>query len=260
MPLVPRGAMIQPLEREELAHGGQRRAVGRRDPNLRSPRPVHRPVGDVRPPGAHHAGARHLSRWTRPGAAKSPRAKADPGEYAKLVAAGEKGITKVDDKADIVLGGMYGYPRDSASMKAEKYLSKLYETKGFAKSFDALNSHPYGPDVGAVKKQIGELRGVAKRNGDGNVDLYVGELGWASSGPKKSESVVGRKGQAKRLEDGLKLLAKKRNAWNVVGVAVYTWKDFPAGQLACQWCPGAGLLEENGDPKPALKAVKRVIK
>ena len=186
--------------------------------------------------------------------------KADPGEYAKLVKSGARGITKVDQKADIILGGMYGYPRDSASMKAKKFLEKLYRTKGFAKHFDAVNSHPYGPDVKSVKKQIGELRNAAKRAGDGNVDLYVGELGWASNGPKKSESVVGRKGQAKRLEDGLRLLAKKRNAWNVLGVSVYVWKDFAAGQLACQWCPGAGLVEKNGKAKPALKAVKRIIR
>jgi len=186
--------------------------------------------------------------------------KADPSEYAKAVVKADKGFSSVDPKAGIVLGGMYGFPRDSKSMKADKFLAKLYRTKGIEKHFDAVNSHPYGHDVGDVKKQIGDLRSTAKKAGDGNVGLYVGELGWASSGPSKSESVVGKQGQAKRLRDGLKLLARKRKAWNVGGVFVYTWKDFQAGQLACLWCPGAGLVTKSGKAKPALHAVEKVIK
>lgn len=185
--------------------------------------------------------------------------KADPREYAKVVEKADQAIGKVDRKAKVVLGGMYGYPRDPKSMKATKFLSKLYKVKGIEKHFDAVNSHPYGRDVAAVKQQIGDLRSAAKKAGDRKVGLYVGELGWASSGPSKSESVVGKKGQANRLRDGLNLLAKKRKAWNVGGVFVYTWKDFQAGQLACLWCPGAGLLKQNGKAKPALRAVKKVI-
>ncbi len=198
--------------------------------------------------------------WNEQNAKNNWLPKADPREYAKVVAKGDQGISKVDPKADIVLGGMFGYPHDSKSMKAGKFLSKLYKVKGIEKHFDAVNSHPYGHDVGDVKKQIGELRSTAKKAGDGNVGLYVGELGWASSGPSKSESVVGKQGQAKRLRDGLKLLARKRNAWNVGGVFVYTWKDFQAGQLACLWCPGAGLVTKSGKAKPALRAVKKVIR
>ena len=186
--------------------------------------------------------------------------KADPRDYAKLVKSGDQGISKVDPHARIVLGGMYGYPRDPKSMKAAKFLKKFYKTRGIAKHFDAVNSHPYGSGVHDVKAQIGDLRSVAKHAGDGNVGLYVGELGWASSGPSKSESVVGKKGQAKRLKDSLELLARKRNAWNVGSVFVYAWKDFAGGQLACLWCPHAGLVKKHGKAKPALHAVKKVIR
>ncbi len=186
--------------------------------------------------------------------------KANPRAYAKVVKKGDQGISKVDPKAKVVLGGMYGYPRDSKSMKAGKFLAKMYKVKGVEKHFDAVNSHPYGHDIGDVKKQVGELRSAARRAGDRNVGLYVGELGWASKGPAKSDSVVGYKGQANRLRDGLNLLAKKRKSWNVGGVFIYTWRDFAAGQLACLWCPGAGLVKQNGKAKPALRAVKKVIR
>jgi polysaccharide biosynthesis protein PslG len=185
--------------------------------------------------------------------------KADPHAYGRLVKKGDQGISKVDPKAKIVLGGMYGYPNGSKSMKAKKFLSKLYKVKGIKQHFDAVNSHPYGHDLGDVKKQIKELRSVARKHRDGNVGLYVGEFGWASKGPSSSQSVVGKKGQANRLRDSLDLFAKKRKAWNVGGAFIYTWRDFGGGQLACRWCPAAGLVKKNGKAKPALKAVKKVI-
>ena len=204
-------------------------------------------------PEIDHLPVKNWIMWNEQNSKNNWLPKADPGEYAKLIKNADAGLSKVDPKANIVLGGMYGYPHDSKSMKADKFLSGLYKSKGIEKHFDAVNSHPYVRDVGEVKREIGNLRSTAKKAGDGNVGIYVGELGWASSGPSKSDLVVGKKGQAKRLRDGLKLLARKRNAWNVGGVFVYTWRDFPAGSLACQWCPGAGLVTKSGKPKPALK-------
>jgi hypothetical protein len=186
--------------------------------------------------------------------------KPDPRAYGRLVKAFDKGISKIDRKAKIVLGGMYGFPRDSKSMKAANFLKRLYKVPGIAKHFDAVNSHPYGSGVADIKRQVNDLRSVAKRAGDRNVGVLVGEVGWASKGPSRSESVVGKQGQAKRLRDGLKLLVRKRNAWNVLGAYVYTWRDFPAGQLACSWCPWSGLVTKKSKPKPALKAVTKVIR
>jgi hypothetical protein len=186
--------------------------------------------------------------------------KPDPRAYGKLVKAFDQGISKVDPKARIALGGMYGFPRDPKSMKAAKFLRKLYKVRGIAKHFDAINAHPYGSGVRDVKKQVNDLRSVARKAGDRNVGLLVGELGWASKGPKRSESVVGKKGQANRLRDGLQLLVRKRNAWNVLGAYVYTWRDTPPGRLACNWCPWSGLVTKKSKPKPALRAVKKVIK
>jgi hypothetical protein len=186
--------------------------------------------------------------------------KPDPRAYGKLVKAFDQGISKVDPKARIALGGMYGFPRDPKSMKAAKFLKKLYRVKGIAKHFDAINAHPYGSGVSDVKKQVNDLRSVARKAGDRKVGLIVGELGWASNGPKRSESVVGKKGQANRLRAGLHLLTKKRKAWNVDGAWVYSWRDFPSGQLACNWCPWSGLVTKKSKPKPALRAVKKAIK
>jgi hypothetical protein len=186
--------------------------------------------------------------------------KPDPRAYARLIKAFDEGISKVDPEAEISLGGMYGSPHNSKSMKAAKFLKKLYKVKGIAKHFDALNSHPYGSGIGDVKKQVTDLRSVARKAGDRKVGLVVGELGWASKGPSRSELVVGKHGQAKRLGDGLRLLVKKRNRWNVLGAYVYSWRDFPEKQLACNWCPWSGLMTKSSKPKPALKAVEKAIR
>ena len=184
----------------------------------------------------------------------------DPKGYARLVENFDKGISKVDPKAEIVLGGMYGFPRDPASMKATKFLRKMYGVRGIEKHFDAINAHPYASDNSEIKKRVNSLRSVSKRAGDGNVHLLVGELGWASKGPARSDLVVGKKGQANRLRKGLELFVHKRKKWNLLGAYVYTWRDFPAGELACNWCPWSGLVTKKSKPKPALKAVKKVIR
>ena len=73
-------------------------------------------------------------------------------------------------------------------------------------------------------------------------------------------TVVGKKGQAKRLQSSLRLFAMKRRKWNIGGAFVYTWRDFAADQIACNWCPWAGLTNRKGKPKPALGAVKKILR
>lgn len=197
--------------------------------------------------------------WNEQNARAFWRPRPDPRDYAKLVKATDEAISKVDRKAEIVLGGMFGYPHDHRSKSAVSFLRSLYQVNGIERHFDAINVHPYGAGVSTVRKQISQARAVARRAGDRNVDTVVGEIGWASSGPSKSDEVVGAKGQAKRLEQGLKLLVKKRRQWNIVAAYVYLWRDFTM-PTTCQWCPGAGLVALDGSAKPALQAVRRVIK
>lgn len=211
-------------------------------------------------PEIDHLPVRSYIAWNEENSKNNWLPRPDPRAYGRLVKSFDRGISKVYPEARIVLGGIYAYPRDPKSMKGAKFLRRLYRVKGIAKHFDAINSHPYGSGVGDVKRQIKALRSVARKAGDRNVGLVVGELGWASKGPARSESVVGKRGQAKRLGGGLKLLVKKRKRWNVLGAFVYAWRDFPVGQIACNWCPWAGLVTKRSKPKPALATVKKVIR
>jgi hypothetical protein len=195
--------------------------------------------------------------WNEENAKNFWQPKPDPKDYATLVEISDEAISKVDPNATITLGGMYCCPNDSVS--ATTFLRKLYKVKGIESHFDAIGVHPYGSGLGTVRNQIEDIRKAARKAGDAKVDILVGELGWASSGPSRSPSVVGAQGQAKRLSKGLKMLAQKRDAWNIIGAYVYVWRDFDSSLTSCLWCPGAGLVDEDGNAKPALKAVRQAI-
>lgn len=197
--------------------------------------------------------------WNEENARAFWHPKPNPADYARLVKISDEAISQVDPEAQIVLGGIYGYPKDSRSISAVDFLRRLYEADGIERHFDAINLHPYGSGVGTVRKQITQARSAARKAGDRNVGILIGEIGWASSGPSRSDEVVGSKGQATRLRGGMQLLANKRRAWDIVGVYVYVWRDFLV-ESACLWCPGAGLLEVDGTAKPALRAVRSVIR
>ena len=104
---------------------------------------------------------------------------------------------------------MYGYPKDRRSFSAVAFLRRFYKAKNIERHFDAISLHPYGAGVETVRKQIKQARAVVRKAGDRKVGILIGELGWASAGPSKNEEVVGAKGQAKRLRQGLKLLDRK---------------------------------------------------
>lgn len=196
--------------------------------------------------------------WNEMNAKPFWRPKPDPRDYAKLLKRTDRAISKQDPKADVVLGGMYGYPKDKRSISATGFLKRLYAIKGIEKHFEAINLHPYGGGVGDVRRQIKEARNAVRKAGDKGVGTLVGEIGWASTGSKRSDQVVGAKGQAQRLSQSLKLFVKKERAWNLTGSFIYIWRD-PEIVTPCLWCPGAGLVEADGSAKPALKAVRKVI-
>ena len=185
--------------------------------------------------------------------------RADPKDYAELVKVSEDAISSVDETAKISLGGMFGYPHDGRSMKAAAFLKDLYRVPGIERRFDTVNLHPYGAGVGTVRRQIKQARGAMRKAGDRGAKILIGELGWASGGPKKSRSVVGVKGQRNRIRQGVKMLIAKRRKWKITGVYVYVWRDFSLA-TPCLWCPKAGLLTEDGESKPSWVALKQIIR
>lgn len=183
----------------------------------------------------------------------------DPRQYARLVEVSDDALAGVDPGARIILGGIFGYPQASSSISASRFLTKLYRVDGIKRHFEAINLHPYGSGVATVRKQVSQARSALRKAKDSRAEIVIGEMGWASSGPARSPSVVGRRGQARRIREGLNLLIRNRDRWNISGVYVYLWRDF-SGETSCLWCPRAGLVTKRHRAKPALRALKRVIR
>jgi hypothetical protein len=176
----------------------------------------------------------------------------DVRSYAELLGAAAGAIRGVDPAAEVVLGGMWGADSvKDAVVPAGRYLKRLYREPGVKANFDSIALHPYARKLSGVFEQIKAGRAAAKRAHDRKAGLWVTELGWASSGPKKENLVYGARKQAQLLKRAFASLHRKRRAWRVRGVYWYAWRDTPAADAICVWCPGAGLFALDGTPKPA---------
>jgi hypothetical protein len=180
----------------------------------------------------------------------------DVRSYAKLLDAAAGAIRGADPAAEVVLGGMWGAESTSdAVVPAARYLKRLYRRPGVKANFDSLALNPYARKLSGVFEQIKAARAVAKRARDRKAGLWVTELGWASSGPKKENLVYGPRKQARLLKQAFASLHRKRRAWRVRGVYWYAWRDTPTTDAICVWCPGSGLFSLDGTPKPAWSSL-----
>jgi hypothetical protein len=176
--------------------------------------------------------------------------------YAKLLAASHDAIKAVDPDAEVVTGGMFGTPLHGRkpAISAWDFLSSLYDVKGAKRDFDGVGIHPYAGQFRKVKAQIDLMRDAIKSGHDSGVDTWITEIGWASSGPR-NPLVRGAKGQAQRLRDAFNYLLSKRRAMHLQTVIWYSWQDNPdPNSNLCEWCPGSGLLGDDGAEKPSFNA------
>jgi hypothetical protein len=191
------------------------------------------------PNGRHHWGGR-----------PSPRA------YGRLLLAGARGVRGVHRGAEIVLGGMFGTPSGRGSVRAWRFLDRMYRVKGIKRAFDTVGVHPFSPHMRGIRYQMRRIRAVMVRRKDRRAGIRVTELGWgsASGGHQLNK---GLKGQARMLRRSFGLLRKYRKRWRVRGVNWFSWQD---GNSPCGFCPSAGLFSGgpgSRTPKPAWGAFRR---
>jgi Glycosyl hydrolase catalytic core len=182
--------------------------------------------------------------------------KPNVARYAKLLAAGNSAIKSVDPGAEVIVGGMFGTPLGGRKpgIAAWDFLAKLYDVKGSKKTFDGVAIHPYAAKLSKVQSQVDLMRDSMKAAHDTATDIWITELGWASSGPR-NPLVRGNKGQAESLTDAFDYFASKRRAYHIQTVIWYSWQDNPDPDVGlCEWCPGSGLLTKSGKEKPAFDA------
>jgi len=185
-----------------------------------------------------------------------------PGRYARLLAVTGRAVRQADPRADIVLGGLFGEPRQNLprGMDAVDFLNALYRSRGVKANFDAVALHPYAADVGELRRQVEEVRATMARHGDRRSGLYITEMGWGSAyNPRTVAFEVGPRGQARELRRAYDYLLANRGRLRLRQVDWFTWKDVPG---SCNFCDSSGLFRrgERFRPKPAWHAFVQVTR
>lgn len=179
-----------------------------------------------------------------------------PSRYARLLAVSHQALHRGDPRADLVLGGLFGDPRQRPprAWDAVDFLDRLYRVRGVKASFDAVALHPYAADTADLRSLVEGVRRVMVRHRDRRAGIYLTELGWGSQyNPRVVAFEVGRRGQARELRSAYRYLIGNRHRLGLQQVDWFTWKDI-AG--SCAFCDSSGLFRRGSRfrPKPAWHA------
>lgn len=199
--------------------------------------------------------------WNEQNSKTFYRPKPDPASYEKLLRAANEGIRSQDPKATIILGGMFGTPgggNPKRSVAAATFIHDLLTIDGAKELFDGYALHPYSGSLEFVKKQIEISRRELSKSGYPDASLWITEVGWASGGKKSGLNLGSERAQAQRVTDAYDLFEKHRVEWNLKLVAWFAWQDSHAADDFCFFCTKAGLIDFQGNPKPALDAYRAV--
>ncbi|HKF83380.1 MAG TPA: hypothetical protein VKB23_10525 [Solirubrobacterales bacterium] len=182
--------------------------------------------------------------------------------FARLLAVTRPAVRRADPRAEIVLGGLFGAPRQGLprALDAADFLQRLYRSPGVKANFDAVALHPYAADVAELRRQVEGLRAVMARHGDRRSGLYITEMGWGSAyNPRTVAFEVGLHGQVRELRGAYDYLLANRGRLRLRQVDWFTWKDLPG---ACNFCDSSGLFRqgERFRPKPAWRALVQLIR
>jgi polysaccharide biosynthesis protein PslG len=177
-------------------------------------------------------------------------------KYAALLGIASRAVKAENPNGKILTGGMASKPTGTGGIDAWKYVKKLTKKKSARNSFDYVALHPYARNHREIVSHVKKIRRALKKGHKKQAQVWITEVGWSSvpgASPKLSTTL---NEQAKRLKKTYKALKKGSKKWKIGGVYWYTWRDSSGG--VCDWCPDAGLVKRNLEPKPAFNAYKQV--
>jgi hypothetical protein len=196
--------------------------------------------------------------WNEPSSQSFFQPETDPAGYAELVRLSHDAILDEDPDAEIVLAGLFRTPQKGAGNGGGpgEYLRDLYAAdEEVGDYFDTVALHPYASNLDQIDQLFEQVLPVLDDAGEGDKPIWVSELGWSSAPPEPNKPLLkGVDGQAELLRDSFELLRDKRDDWRLEGVIWYQWKDLPDPVEGCTFCQLSGLLDEDGEPKPAFEA------
>ena len=111
-----------------------------------------------------------------------------------------------------------------------------------------------------ISYQLKRIRKVMDANGDRSASIYVTELGWGSDRANVAgqELVKTPRQQKRLLAQSFSMLRNHRGKWGIGGVYWFSWEDPAPGTGLCGFCYSTGLYHNDGTPKPALGAYRKL--
>jgi hypothetical protein len=175
----------------------------------------------------------------------------DPEEYVDLLEAVAEGVKGADPRASVVSAGL---SESRQGIPFRDFVEGMFDA-GAGDALDVFALHAFARDtpgaVGAAQSTrdlLGELGSSAP--------IWITEVGWASGGPA-SPFTVGDEGQAERIRETLTAFWRRRKELGLRGVIYYNWRDAPRYEGGQDFFGlHTGLLDIDGDPKPALAAYR----
>ena len=193
--------------------------------------------------------------WNEPNFTLFWRPRPSAAGYVRLLRIAARAIRGADPGARVVMAGVAPVKRGIAPVG---FLKRMYRARGAPAAFDVAALHPYATRVRHVATYVHRTRRAMARAGDGAKPLRITELGVASGGLRRSPYDKGAEGQAIYLFDAYRMLLKRRGRWRIGGVDWFSWRDTAADDPYCVFCQYSGLLDADGSPKPAWRAMRAV--
>jgi len=191
------------------------------------------------------------------------------GEYPQTLKAAYDAIKAVDGRARVIQAGLNSGGA-STSWDAQEALYREYDRLHIGRPFDQIAVHVYTSRVSDALKVVRKTRDVAARYGDAARPIYVSELAWpAAKGKLRDEhghkrdffAATTDRGMARRLSQGIRLLARHRKDLGISGVDWFQWVSAYKGtDDAFRY---SGLRRIKGKrvvDQPALTAFRKVAR
>jgi hypothetical protein len=193
--------------------------------------------------------------WNEPNGPRFWTVQPGLAQYATLLRMTRVAVKRADARARVVLAGLTASSWTS--------LAKLYRL-GAVRSADMVALNPFSAEPRSVVRIVKRARKVMTRNGDGLKPLLVTETSWPSAknrvadpfGYEETEA-----GQARRLQEVLRALARERVRLRIRQVFWYTWMSFDRDPgYSFDWAGVRRLEGTRVATKPAYHALRRVAR
>jgi hypothetical protein len=179
----------------------------------------------------------------------------DPEQYVKLLSAVHDAIKRADPDAVVVSAGL---SESRQGIAFADFVRGMFDA-GAGDILDVFALHAFAHDAAGSIGAAETARRLLSELGS-DAPIWITEVGWASGGPA-SPFTVGPNGQAERIRAALETLFRRRKELGLHGVIYFNWRDAPVYEGGGDFFGlHTGLLDIDGDPKPALDAYRSVAR